>query len=52
MKHTPKRQCDIDRQLPLGGRRKGINIYSGRQRLTPLRVLKFLLKSLIFTKFV
>lgn len=37
---------------PARRRKKGINIYSRRQRLTPLRMLKFLLKSLIFTKFV
>ena len=36
--HTPELQCDIDRHLTLGGRKKGIYIYPRRQRLTPLRV--------------
>ena len=50
--HTPGRQCDIDRHHPPEGRKMGINIYSGRRRLTPLRVLLCLHKSLIFTIFV
>jgi hypothetical protein len=50
--HTPELQCDIDRHLTLGGRKKGIYIYPRRQRLTPLRVLLGLIKSLILIIFV
>ena len=34
---TPRHQCDIDRYHPPEGTEKGINIYSGRQRLPPLQ---------------
>ncbi len=33
---TPQHQCYIDRHLPPGRRKKGLNIYSEGQRLTPL----------------
>lgn len=39
-KLTPRPQCQIDRHHPPEMEEKGINIYNGRQRLTPLRVLK------------
>ena len=37
---TPQPQCHIDRHHPPEREEKGINIYNGRQRLAPLRVLK------------
>jgi hypothetical protein len=36
---TPQPQCQIDRHHPPPGEEMGINIYNGRQRLAPLRVL-------------
>jgi len=38
-KLTPRPQCQIDRHHPPEREEKGINIYNGRQRLTPLQVL-------------
>ena len=39
-KLTPQPQCVIHRHHPPDEGEKGINIYNGRQRLAPLRVLK------------
>ncbi len=40
-KLTPQPQCVIHRHHPPDEGEKGINIYNGRQRLAPLRVLKY-----------
>ena len=40
-KLTPHPQCVIHRHHPPDEGEKGINIYNGRQRLAPLRVLKY-----------